>query len=194
MFTTSLFYQGNHNGLVADEAHVTCPPYGLDFEFELGFVVCRDLRDPSPREARRAIGGFVILNDISLRDTQWEEIHGSPLGPTVKCKSFATAMSSEVVTADELIVVTADEMIDVIPSLSGGVLVDGEVWATGRTDDFAHPLEACVARSAAGESVFAGELLSTGTFAGCSGIEIGRLPRAGAQVTFRIDRLGTLTN
>lgn len=188
MFTTPLFYQGNHNGLVADEAHVTCPPYGrdLDLEFELGFVVCRDLRDPSPREARRAIGGFVILNDVSLRDTQWEEIHGSPLGPTVKCKSFATAMSSEVVTADEL--------IDVIPSLSGEVLVDGEVWATGRTDDFAHPLEACVARSAAGESVFAGELLSTGTFAGCSGIEIGRLPRAGAQVTFRIDRLGTLTN
>ena len=127
-----------------------------------------------------------MIGGISLRDTQWEEIHASPLGPTVKCKSFATAMSSEVVTADEL--------IDVIPSLSGEVLVDGEVWATGRADDFAHPLEACVARSAAGEPVFAGGLLSTGTFAGCSGIEIGRLPRPGAQVTLRIGGLGTLTN
>ncbi|WP_344596267.1 fumarylacetoacetate hydrolase family protein [Streptomyces violaceusniger] len=140
MLTLPLLYQGNHNALVPSGTAIAVPPYGhdLDFELELGFVVCRDVRDAGLEECRKAIGGVVVLNDVSLRDTQWEELHGSPLGPVQKCKSFATAMSSEVLTADAV--------LDDLASLSGTVDVDGERWARGRADDFAHTLEACLAR------------------------------------------------
>jgi 2-keto-4-pentenoate hydratase/2-oxohepta-3-ene-1,7-dioic acid hydratase in catechol pathway len=188
MLTLPLLYQGNHNALVPSGTAIAVPPYGrdLDFELELGFVVCRDVRDAGLEECRTAIGGVVVLNDVSLRDTQWEEVHGSPLGPVQKCKSFATAMSSEVLTADAV--------LDDLASLSGTVDVDGERWATGRADDFAHTLEACLARACAGEAVLAGELFSTGTLAGCSGIELGRLPGPGATVALNVPRIGTVTN
>ncbi|MTD58517.1 fumarylacetoacetate hydrolase family protein [Amycolatopsis pithecellobii] len=188
MLSLPLLYQGNHNALVPSGTPIAVPPYGhdIDFELELGFVVCRDVRDADPEECREAIGGLVILNDVSLRDTQWEEIHGSPLGPVQKCKSFTTAMSSEVLTADEV--------LDDLASLTGDVDVDGERWASGRADDFAHPLEVCLARACAGETVVAGELFSTGTLAGCSGIELGRLPQPGATVALTVPRIGTLAN
>jgi 2-keto-4-pentenoate hydratase/2-oxohepta-3-ene-1,7-dioic acid hydratase in catechol pathway len=183
-----LMYQGNHNALVPSGTPIVTPPYGrdLDFELELGFVVCHDVRDATPAQCRAAIGGLVVLNDVSLRDTQWEEVHGSPLGPVQKCKSFATAMSSEVLTADEA-------LID-IAAITGSVDVDGQPWASGRADDFVHPLENCLARACSGETVVAGELLSTGTLAGCSGIELGRLPEPGATVTLNVPSIGTVTN
>ena len=189
MLRTPLLYQGNHNALVPDGTPVPTPPYGrdLDFELELGFVVCRDVRDATPANCRAAIGGLVVLNDVSLRDTQLEEVLGSPLGPVNKCKSFATSMSSEVLVA-------ADGVLDDLSQLSGTVDVNGQRWCSGRADDFAHPLEACLARACAGETVYAGELLSTGTLAGCSGIENGRLPPPGAIVELIVPMIGTLTN
>lgn len=149
-------------------------------------MVCRDLRDATAAECRPAIGGLVVLNDVSLRDTQLEEMLGSPLGPVNKCKSFATAMSSEVLTADAV--------LDDLAALTGTVEVDGQRWCSGRADDFAHPLEACLARACAGETVYAGELFSTGTLAGCSGIELGRLPPPGAIVKLTVPTIGTLIN
>jgi len=188
MLRTPLLYQGNHNALVPDGTPIVTPPYGrdLDFELEIGFVICRDVRDASEAECRNAIGGLVILNDVSLRDTQLEEVLGSPLGPINKCKSFATAMSSDVLTADEV--------LDDLSVITGTVEVNGEYWCSGRADDFAHSLEACAARACAGETVYAGELFSTGTLAGCSGIELGRLPPPGATVTLTVPTIGTLTN
>jgi 2-keto-4-pentenoate hydratase/2-oxohepta-3-ene-1,7-dioic acid hydratase in catechol pathway len=188
MRRTPLSYQGNHNALVPDGTAVDAPPYGhdLDYELEIGFVVSRDVRDQTAAECGDAIGGLVILNDISLRDTQWEEARGNPLGPVQKCKSFATAISSEVLTVEE--------PVDDISWLTGSVDVDGETWSTGRADDFAHTLPECLARLSEGEMVLAGELLSTGTLAGCSGIELGRLPPAGAEVTLTVDEIGRLTN
>ncbi len=188
MRTVPLAYQGNHNAIVADGTTVARPSYGsdLDYELEIGFLVIRDVRDESPAECRNAIGGLVILNDISLRDTQFEEVTGSPLGPVNKCKSFATAMSSEVVTADDY--------LDDMSSVSGTVHVDGELWASGRADDFVHSLPACLSRLSQGETVRAGELLSTGTLAGCSGIEIDRLPPLGAEVVLEVEQIGRLTN
>ncbi|KZS85384.1 hypothetical protein B4U45_22435 [Mycobacterium persicum] len=188
MLHTPLLYQGNHCALVPDGTPIPVPPYGhdLDFELELGFVVCHQVRDATVSACRDAIGGLVLLNDISLRDTQWEEVRGSPLGPVNKCKSFATAMSNEVLTADDV--------VDDIASLSGTVEVNGQQWCHGRADDFAHSLQACLHRACAGETVYAGELLSTGTLAGCSGIELGRLPPPGATVKLIVPRIGTVTN
>lgn len=74
----------------------------LDFEAELGFVVggATPLGQPVPVEAAEDhLFGVVLLNDWSARDIHaWEH---TPLGPFLG-KSFATSISSWVVTLDAL--------------------------------------------------------------------------------------------
>src|SRR3954467_1159140 len=72
----------------------------FDFELEIAAVVCRDVRDVTPEEARSAIGGYCVMNDWSARDVQGKEMK-LKLGPS-KGKDFATTLGPWVVTADEL--------------------------------------------------------------------------------------------
>ncbi|MGY3484760.1 fumarylacetoacetase [Bradyrhizobium sp. USDA 4011] len=74
----------------------------LDFELEMGFYVTEgnSVGKPTPIGlASRQIAGFSLLNDWSARDVQRWEMY--PLGPFLS-KSFATAVSPWVVTADAL--------------------------------------------------------------------------------------------
>ena len=72
----------------------------FDFELEIAAVVCRDVRNVTPAEAREAIGGYCVMNDWSARDIQGREMK-LKLGPS-KGKDFATTIGPWVVTADEL--------------------------------------------------------------------------------------------
>lgn len=69
----------------------------LDFELEMGFIICEDspLGDPiSVFDAEDYIFGMVLFNDWSARDIQkWEYV---PLGPFLG-KNFASTMSPWVV-------------------------------------------------------------------------------------------------
>ena len=93
------------SGQLFNEA-LQAPEFGpserLDFELELAFIVGKNstLGDPvSMENAREHIFGFVLMNDWSARDIQkWEY---KPLGPFLG-KSFATAISSWVVTVEAL--------------------------------------------------------------------------------------------
>src|SRR5438105_12897883 len=64
----------------------------VDWEAELGVVIGRRVRNASPVEAIEAIGGYTIVNDVSMRDWQWrtsEWLQGktwercTPVGPAV---------------------------------------------------------------------------------------------------------------
>ncbi|MGB6535345.1 MAG: fumarylacetoacetase [Xanthobacteraceae bacterium] len=87
-------------------ANESAPSYGasrnLDFELELGIFIgtASELGKCVPIEqAERHAFGFCLLNDWSARDVQaWES---QPLGPFLG-KSFATSISSWVVTAEAL--------------------------------------------------------------------------------------------
>jgi fumarylacetoacetase len=78
------------------------PSVRLDFEAEVGFVVGTpsSLGHPVPiSDFAEHVFGVVLVNDWSARDLQsWEYV---PLGPFLG-KSFATSMSSWVVTLDAL--------------------------------------------------------------------------------------------
>ena len=99
------FYLGNALTFVPSGAEAPWPAYTkrLDFEIELGAIVVRPLRDATLQQARDAIGGFVVVNDLSARDTQWQELRNGLFGPVVKTKTFASAMSAEIVTADDIL-------------------------------------------------------------------------------------------
>ncbi|MBA5639133.1 fumarylacetoacetate hydrolase family protein [Duganella sp. LX20W] len=182
------FYMSNHRSVIPDGAALSWPAFAgvLDFELEIGVVIARETRNPSPERAVDAIGGFVVMNDWSARDMQWDDTRKGTFGGLVKAKTFAGAMSAIVVTPDEVLPRWGD--------IRGRVRVNGDVWCEGSTANSMYGLGDMVAYAAWGESLRAGDVLSTGTLPGCCGLELGRFPQAGDAVRLEIDGIGTLTN
>ncbi len=73
----------------------------LDWEAELAVVIGRPARDVPVERAMDHVFGYSILNDLSARDVQLDEMR-SGFGPQ-KAKHFASAMSAVVVSADEVL-------------------------------------------------------------------------------------------
>ncbi len=182
------YYIGNALTFVPDGAEAPWPAYteALDFEIELGALVVRRVRDASIEDARAAIGGFVVVNDLSARDIQWQEIREGIFGPLSKTKTFASAMSAELVSADEILPRARE--------LAGEVKVNGEVWSRTDTTDQRWSFEEMLAYASQGEDVHPGELLSAGTLPdGCS-LEIGRGLAPGDELELTIEHVGSVRN
>lgn len=97
-----VFYFTNHNAVVGP-GEVRCMKdhfLKLDFELEAAIVVGRRGRNIPAEHADDYIFGYTIMNDLSARTLQMEEMRLN-LGPA-KGKDFATAIGPAVVTPDEL--------------------------------------------------------------------------------------------
>ncbi|MCW3075070.1 MAG: fumarylacetoacetate hydrolase [Flaviaesturariibacter sp.] len=97
-----IFYFTNHNS-ISGPGEVRCMPdhfEKLDFELEVAIVVCKGGRNIKAEEADEYIGGLMIMNDLSARRLQMEEMLLN-LGPA-KGKDFATTIGPWLVTLDEL--------------------------------------------------------------------------------------------
>ncbi len=188
-YAQPIFYMGNPLTFHADGAPVPWPSYSrdLDYELELGAILASPVAPDTPaREAEAAVGGFVVVNDVSARDTQWREFREGVFGPVVKAKTFANTMGAEVVTADEI--------LPRIESLAGKVTVNGEVCSRTSTAGMQHSLGAMVAHASAGEPLQPGELLSTGTLPNGCGLELDRWIRPGDEVELALDGVGSVRN
>ncbi|MFF5078238.1 fumarylacetoacetate hydrolase family protein [Actinoplanes sp. NPDC000266] len=169
----------------------------LDFELELAAVICRDVRNATPEQARAAIGGYLVMNDWSARDVQSREMKVK-LGPS-KGKDFATTIGPWVVTADELEDCRdQDGFLDLGMSVKvNGVSVGGD-----RSGHMGWSFEQLVAHASRASWVKAGEVLGSGTCGtGCLAEMWGRngslTPpplRIGDVVEMSIERLGTIRN
>jgi 2-keto-4-pentenoate hydratase/2-oxohepta-3-ene-1,7-dioic acid hydratase in catechol pathway len=181
-----IYYMGNHLAFVTDGDAVAIPSYtrALDYELEIGCVLAHGLLDASPAEAEAAIGGFVVLNDFSARDVQHAEMQ-SGFGPQ-KAKHFANAISS--------VVVTADEVLPHWRALAGHVRINGEPISRPASAGPRWSLGEAIAHASRSERLYPGELFGSGTLPGGSGIETGRLLAAGDVIEIGLDRIGTLTN
>ncbi|WP_299572498.1 fumarylacetoacetate hydrolase family protein [uncultured Williamsia sp.] len=182
------YYTGNHRTIRPDGAELPWPTYTglLDYELEFGVIVDRPVCDATSAEAAAAIGGFVVFDDVSARDVQWEEQRRSSFGPVVKTKTFASAMGS--------VVVTADEILPHLDDLAARVVVDGETWAETSTAGMRWSPGDWVAYAARGEEIGPGELFTSGTLPSGSGLEIDRWIQPGQTLTLSIDRIGDVTN
>jgi 2-keto-4-pentenoate hydratase/2-oxohepta-3-ene-1,7-dioic acid hydratase in catechol pathway len=169
----------------------------LDYELELAAVVCRDVRNVSPAEARAAIGGYCVMNDWSARDVQGKEMK-LKLGPS-KGKDFATTIGPWVVTADEL---DGHRDADGFLDLEMTVRVNGEVTGHDRSGHMGWSFEQLVSHASRASWVKAGEVLASGTCAsgslaeawGRSGTLTPPPLQVGDVVEMTIERLGTLRN
>ena len=97
-----IFYFTNHHS-IQGPGDIYCMPdhlNKLDFELEVAIVICRHGRNIPAEEADQYIGGLMIMNDISARTLQMEEMLLN-LGPA-KGKDFSTVIGPCLVTLDEL--------------------------------------------------------------------------------------------
>jgi len=97
-----VFYFTNHHAILGP-GDVPCMKdhfQKLDFELEAAIVVGRRGRNIRAKDADRYIFGYTIMNDLSARVLQMEEMLLN-LGPA-KGKDFATAIGPLLVTPDEL--------------------------------------------------------------------------------------------
>ncbi|QGW26434.1 MULTISPECIES: fumarylacetoacetate hydrolase family protein [unclassified Dietzia] len=177
-----IYYMGNALTFVPSGTPVAAPAYAdsLDYELELGVVLNAPLRDATPEEAAGAIGGYVVLNDFSVRNVQLKEMR-SGFGPQ-KSKHFLSSMSADLVAADA---------VDVT-DLAASVSVNGTVVATGSTRNPAYSLGEALAHASRGEQLYPGELFGSGTLPGCSGIEAGVVLRPGDVLELDLSGVGTI--
>lgn len=97
-----IFYFTNHHS-IQGPGDILCMPdhfEKLDFELEASIVISRFGRNILAEEADDYIGGLMIMNDMSARRLQMEEMLLN-LGPA-KGKDFSTVIGPWLVTLDEL--------------------------------------------------------------------------------------------
>ena len=181
-----LYYFGNHLNFVTsgDDIHSPAYTHALDYELELGAILAKPLLNATPEEAKKAIGGYVVLNDLSARDVQMAEMR-SGFGPQ-KAKHFLNAMSQ--------IVVTTDEVNDRIEQLQASVTIDGTNCANCTTSNMQYSLGEAIAYASKNEQLHPGELFGSGTLPGGCGMENGHWLQSGNVLTLKIDGVGELTN
>lgn len=180
-----IYYMSNALTFVPTGTEIVPPDYAhdLDYELELGFVIGKPLFNATAAEAAAAIVGYVVLNDLSVRDVQIAEMR-SGFGPQ-KAKHFASSMSETIVAATEVPDPSA---------LRAEVAINGTVVTRSATSGMQHSLGAALAHASRSEQLFPGELFGTGTLPGCSGIESGNLPQRGDHLALTIEGIGTITH
>lgn len=97
-----VFYFTNHTS-IQGPGDVVCMPdhlQKLDFELEVAIVISKAGRNIKAEEADEYIAGLMIMNDLSARTLQMEEMLLN-LGPA-KGKDFSTVTGLWLVTTDEL--------------------------------------------------------------------------------------------
>ncbi len=97
-----VFYFTNHQAVYGPGELSFMPDHfnKLDYELELAVVIGKRGRNIPASEADAHIAGFMIMNDLSARKLQMEEMQLN-LGPA-KGKDFATVLGPWLVTPDEL--------------------------------------------------------------------------------------------
>lgn len=97
-----IFYFTNHNA-IQGPGDIFCMPdhfEQLDFELEAAIVIGRKGINIKAKDADNYIAGYMIMNDMSARKLQMEEMKLN-LGPA-KGKDFSTVIGPYLVTPDEL--------------------------------------------------------------------------------------------
>ena len=165
-----------------DPVHVPRASHVVDYEGELGFVIGRRCRHVSRDDAADVIAGYLVVNDVTVRDWQlriptWTmgksfDTHG-PIGPWI---------------------VTPDELADP-HRLRLRTWVNGELRQDSNTKELIFDCFALVEHFSTAFTLEPGDVVATGT---PSGVGITRKPpellKAGDVVRVAIEGIGEIEN
>lgn len=182
-----IYYITNRMIVSGPDEAVTWPRYSrvMDYELEYAIVIGTNARNVSAADARDHIFGYTIFNDFSARDQQGIDMQGH-LGPG-KGKSFdgANALGPWIVTKDE---------IPEPQGLKAAVRVNGALRGEGTTRGMLFSFEEILAHISQDETVFAGEVIASGTIGNGCGLETGHFLEDGDVVELEIEKIGILRN
>src|ERR1043165_288199 len=161
-----VFYFTNHHS-IQGAGDVRCMPdhfQKLDFELEAAIVICKHGRNIKAEEADEYIGGLMIMNDLSARKLQMEEMVLN-LGPA-KGKDFATAVGPRLVTIDELVeyeVPCKENHIGKSWNLKMKCWVNNVQVSEGNLSDMDWTFAEIIERASYGVDLYAGDVIGSGT-------------------------------
>lgn len=204
-----IFYFTNHHS-IQGPGDIRCMPdhfQKLDFELEVAIVIARHGRNIPAEEADSYIGGLMIMNDMSARRLQMEEMLLN-LGPA-KGKDFSTVIGPWLVTLDEL------EQYEV-PCKEGHTgknwdlrmqcRVNGIQVSDGKVSDMDWTFAELIERASYGVDLYPGDVIGSGTVGTGCFLELngtGKLNdpdykeqwlQAGDHIELEVDGLGILAN
>ncbi len=154
----------------------------LDYEGELGFVIGRKCRHVTKEDAHRAIAGYVVCNDVSVRDWQ------------MKAQTFTLGKSFDTHSPFGPWLTTKDEIQDP-HNLDLKTWVNDELRQDSNTKHLVFDCYDQIATLTAAFTLEVGDLILTGT---PSGVGIGFDPKKflqeGDRVRVEIENLGYIEN
>lgn len=204
-----IFYFTNHNA-VQGPGDIYCMPdhfQQLDFELEVAIVIGKEGRNIKAKDADAYIAGFTIMNDLSARKLQMEEMLLN-LGPA-KGKDFSTVIGPWLVTPDELstyLVPAKQGHVGNNYNLSMKCWVNDKLVSEGNVKDMDWTFAEIIERCSYGVTIFPGDVIGSGTVGTGCFLELngtGKLHdpnyqpqwlQANDTVKMTIDGLGTLVN
>jgi fumarylacetoacetate (FAA) hydrolase len=204
-----IFYFTNHHS-IQGPGEVRCMPdhlQKLDFELEVAIIISKPGRNIPAEQADEYIAGLMIMNDMSARRLQMEEMLLN-LGPA-KGKDFSTVTGPWLVTLDEL------EEFE-IPCKEGHVgknwnlrmqcRVNGVQVSDGNLGDMDWTFAEIIERASYGVDLYPGDVIGSGTVGTGCFLELngtGKLAdpgyaeqwlREGDTIELEVDGLGILGN
>jgi fumarylacetoacetate (FAA) hydrolase len=204
-----VFYFTNHHS-IQGAGEIKCMPdhfEKLDFELEVATVICKHGRNIKAAEADEYIGGLMIMNDMSARSLQLEEMLLN-LGPA-KGKDFSTAMGPWLVTPEELeefVVAAKEGHTGKSWNLRMQCRVNGVQVSDGNASDMDWTFAEIIERASYGVDLYPGDVIGSGTVGTGCFLELngtGKLNDPGYTeqwlqpndvVEMEIDGLGKLSN
>ena len=154
-----------------------------DYEGEVAVILGRDVYRADPDQARAAVGGITIVNDVSGRRAQLE----TPLRQFTLGKSFDsfTPMGPFVQDADG---------VD-LERIAIETRVSGEVMQSSSTANLIFSVVEIIEYLSKGMTLFAGDVIATGTPGGVGDSrDPRRYLREGDDVEISVSGVGTLRN
>jgi 2-keto-4-pentenoate hydratase/2-oxohepta-3-ene-1,7-dioic acid hydratase in catechol pathway len=154
----------------------------VDYEAELAVIIGKEGKNIPENQALDYIYGYTVMNDVSARDIQFEDVQW------VRGKSYDTfaPIGPAIVTADE---------IEDPHNLDIRLTVNGETLQDSNTKHLIHKIPYIISYLSKGFTFQPGDVIATGT---PHGVGVFRNPpiflKKGDVCTIEIEKVGTLKN
>ena len=170
--------------LCGSNSDIICPDFvtKLDYEVELAIILGRECKNISVTDAKNAIFGYMVFNDVSARDIQFAD------------KQFTRGKSFDTFAPCGPWITTANEIVDA-QNLRLTTKINGEMRQNSSTSKMFLKIPEIIAKLSKVMTLEKGDIISTGTPAGV----ILKNPnleylKDGDEVEMEIENLGRINN
>lgn len=184
---TVIYYMADHTAVSGPGDVIVAPLETRQFDYELEFaaVIGQTGKSVTRESAHNYIFGYTLFNDWSCRDLQ-NVAMSSQLGPS-RGKDFdgGNTLGPWIVTADEMQSPYGLEM---------KARVNGEEWSHGSSSTMHHSFEDAIVHLSLNRTIYAGDVIGSGTVLSGSSVEIGKQLKDGDEVELEVAGIGVLRN